>query len=118
MAARHEAGHDEHEGVLARSVDQEHPAAGGGLPDLKRGLVFIGLVPAARCASIGELDNDDPLRLRFAFQQIHPAATHDKAAAEPRDAGRCERPVFFISGLIGDLDFGNDVSTMACSSAI
>ena len=94
---------------LAGALDQHHPAAGGRLADLQRCLVFLGVVPAPRRVGVGEFDDDHPLRLGRAFEQISLAAAHQITAAETRDAGRGQRAVGFVSSGIGDLDFGEYV---------
>src|SRR5207244_6932195 len=81
-----------------------------GLPDLQRALVFLRAVPAAGGIGIGKLDDDDPFRLGFAFEQINLAAAHYETAAKSGDAGRGERPVRLVGGSIGHLNVGDDVS--------
>src|SRR5581483_5163744 len=64
---------------------------------------------------VGELDNDDPLRLRPAFDQLGLAAAADETAAVLLDAGAGERAIGVVGGRIGDLDLGEDIGGHGCS---
>src|SRR5712691_9508584 len=68
------------------------------------------MVPALRRFGVGEFDDDDPLRLGGAFEQVSVAAAHDIAPAEAGDAGCGERRVGFVSGRVSHLNVGDHIS--------
>ena len=71
---------------------------------LQRSLVLIGEIPTPSGLQIREFDHNDPLGAWLAFEQIDGAAAHDKASAEPGDAGPGKWPILLVGGSVCDLD--------------
>ena len=81
-----------------------------GLPDFQGLLVFIGVIPTPRGIGIGKLDDDGPLRLAGAFEQLGLAAADQKTTAKAGDAGGGQRAIGLVAGGIRYFNVGNDVS--------
>src|SRR5262249_12702260 len=73
-------------------------------------LVFRRIVPALEPRGVGEFDDDNTFRLRPTFDQFGLAAADQKATPILLDSRADRRPVGLHPGLIGDLQFDDDIS--------
>src|SRR5271165_6016054 len=67
------------------------------------------MVPAPSRLRVREFDDDDPLGLRFALEQLNRPTPYHETAAKPRDAGPGKRAVRLIRGGVGHPNICDDI---------
>src|SRR5262249_22132185 len=72
-------------------------------------LVFGRIVPALECGTVGEFQDNDAFGLWPAFDKFGGAGPGEEAAAILLDRGADRCPVGFHRGLVGDLEFDDEI---------
>jgi hypothetical protein len=101
--------------ALAHALDDEGAAGRIVEPHGQDFLVFGRIVPALHRRSVGEFEDDDPFRLRSAFDQCGRAAAGQEAAAILLQRGVDRRAIAREPGLVCDLVFGDEIDVIFAS---
>jgi hypothetical protein len=72
------------------------------------------MVPALDFGGVGEFEDDDPFRLRSAFEQLGGSTPGQVAAAVLRDRGGDSGAIRLISRRVGDFDFSDEIGRHVC----
>ena len=95
--------------LLAYALDDEGATGRVGEPHRQDFLVFRRIVPALHRFRVGEFEDDDPFRVRSAFDQFSGATAGQEAAAILRKRGVDRRAIGREPCLVCDLVFGDEL---------